>query len=230
MSKQSTRARRAAPPPPKKKVWWPWALLAGVIVIALVIAIVSTLGSDEKVSQGTVGTDNSSSVAETQPVSVVGDALPRQLQPGVDETPLGLAAPTLKGFHFDGSSADITPGGKAKMVVFLAHWCPHCNNEIPVLLSWRDAGQIPADLDIVGISTAANAQRDNYPPSDWLVRKGWTWPVLVDSADQEAAAAYGLGFYPTFVIVGADGNVKLRVSGEVPQGDLTSMVNQALAS
>ena len=32
------------------------------------------------------------------------------------------------------------------MVVFLAHWCPHCNAEIPVLNEWRDSGEIPDGL------------------------------------------------------------------------------------
>ncbi|HEY7627646.1 MAG TPA: TlpA disulfide reductase family protein [Ilumatobacteraceae bacterium] len=225
MSKQSTRARRAAPPPPKKTVWWPWALLAGLVVVALVIAIASTLGSDEKVTEGTGG-----SAAETQSVTVVGDPLPKQTASGLDSSPVGLAAPTLHGFNFDGSSVDITPGGTAKMIVFLAHWCPHCNNEIPVLNAWRDTGQMPAGLDVIGVSTAANAQSENYPPSAWITRKQWTWPVLADSADGTAAQAYGLGGFPTFVIVGTDGKVKLRYSGEAPQEVLTTMVNQALAT
>jgi hypothetical protein len=54
--------------------------------------------------------------------------------------------------------------------------------------------------------------------------------VLADSADGTAAIAYGLGGFPTFVIVGADGKVKLRYSGEAPQEVLTTMVNQALAT
>lgn len=116
---------------------------------------------------------------------------------------IGMTAPTLNGFRFDGSPFAIAPDGRAKMVVFLAHWCPHCNREVPVLQSWAAADGVPGDLDIIGVSTAVNARRDNYPPSRWIVDKGWTWPVLADSANSDAATAYGVSAFPTFVIVGA---------------------------
>ena len=32
---------------------------------------------------------------------------------------------------FDGAPLTIAPTGKPMLVVFLAHWCPHCNAEIP---------------------------------------------------------------------------------------------------
>ena len=31
---------------------------------------------------------------------------------------------------FDGTPVEIAPDGKAKLVVFLAHWCPHCRAEV----------------------------------------------------------------------------------------------------
>ena len=54
------------------------------------------------------------------------------------------------------------------MYVFLAHWCPHCNDEIPELIALDENGDIPENLAIVGISTAVAPDRDNYPPSEWL--------------------------------------------------------------
>jgi thiol-disulfide isomerase/thioredoxin len=219
------------PAPSRKKPIWLWGGIAGVLVIALVIAVLSTRGSDPKVTQGTVASGNSlSSAAETQPVTFDGTALPAPPQSGADNAVIGLTAPTLHGFHFDGTPIDITPGGRPKMVVFLAHWCPHCNNEIPVLQSWAAAGGVPANLDIIGVSTAASAQRDNYPPSKWIVAKNWTWPVMADSAANDAERAYGVAGFPTFVIVGADGKVKARSSGELPLADLEALVKQALAS
>jgi len=217
-------------PPPKKR---PFVLLGGivaVVVIALGIAIWSTSGSDTKVSEGTAAGDNSSSsAAETQPVTVVGTALPTPPAAGNDVA-VGMTAPTLKGFTFSGTPIDITPGGRAKMVVFLAHWCPHCNAEIPVLQAWAAAGGVPANLDIIGVSTAVTSQRDNYPPSSWLVNKQWTWPALADSVASDAAAAYGVASFPSFVIVGADGKVKVRSSGELPVADLDALVRLAVAS
>ena len=215
-----------------KKPWWLWAGIGGIIVIALGIAIWSSSSSDPAVSEGTVAAGNpgSSSAAETQPVTVDGTALP-------------VPPPVRCGSCRRADAADASRllirrlahrhhprGGRAKMVVFLAHWCPHCNNEIPVLQSWAAAGGVPPDLDIIGVSTAVSAQRENYPPSEWLQAKQWTWPVLADSAASDAAAAYGVAGFPTFAIVGADGQVKVRSSGELSVEQLDALVNQAVAA
>lgn len=212
-----------------KKPPWLWVGLVVIVAVALGIAVWSTSGDDAAVSQGTTAAGGAiSSPAETQPVTVVGEALPPR-EADVDPA-IGMTAPTLKGFRFDGSPIDIAPDGRAKMVVFLAHWCPHCNREIPVLQSWADGGGVPTDLDIIGVSTGVNAQRDNYPPSRWIADKAWTWPVLADSANSDAAVAYGVGRFPTFVIVGADGKVKVRSSGELPVAALDALVKLALAT
>ena len=219
-----------APSATSKKPPWLWLSLVVIVAVALGIAVWSTSDDDAAVSQGTTAAGGAnSSAAETQPVSVVGATLPGPPETGADPA-IGMTAPTLNGFHFDGSPIGIAPDGRAKMVVFLAHWCPHCNREIPVLQSWAGGGGVPADLDIIGVSTAVNAQRDNYPPSEWIADRAWTWPVLADSADSDAAHAYGVGGFPTFVIVGADGKVKVRSSGELPVADLDTLVKLALAT
>jgi hypothetical protein len=116
------------------------------------------------------------------------------------------------------------------MVVFLAHWCPHCNREVPRLIEWQASGAIPADLQIIGVSTAVASDRPNYPPSQWVVDKAWPWPVMADSKSMDAATAYGVSGYPFFTIVGADGKVKVRASGEIEIDQLTQIVNAALAN
>ena len=105
------------------------------------------------------------------------------------------------------------------MLVFLAHWCPHCNDEIPVLNEWRDAGGVPEDLRIVGVSTAVASDRPNFPPGEWLVDKDWTWDVIADgppATQRRRATAYGVTGFPFFVLLDADGNVAARGSGEQP--------------
>jgi predicted DsbA family dithiol-disulfide isomerase len=51
-----------------------------------------------------------------------------------------------------------------------------------------------------------------------------------DGAAGKAANAYGASGWPYFVIVGADGKVKTRVSGEVEVSELQTIVENALAS
>jgi len=119
--------------------------------------------------------------------------------------------------------------------VFLAHWCPHCNAEMPMLRDWKQSGGVPDDLQVVGVATAVSETSANYPPAKWFSDKGWSWPVIVDESVAagtagKAAVAYGASGWPYFVIVGAGGNVKVRVSGEIPVEELQAVVDAALAS
>ena len=90
---------------------------------------------------------------------MTGDALPRLADDG-DDPAIGETPPTLQGYSFDGTPITIGPDsgdGKATMVVFLAHWCPHCNREVPRLVQWYEKdGGVPDDLNIVGVSTGTS--------------------------------------------------------------------------
>ena len=202
------------------------------IVIAFVIAIVAGGSKDSGSSDTTKApsSDGSVSAGENQPVDVVGEALEALPESGGDST-IGLTAPTLNGYAFDGSNLSVTPGdGNPYMVVFLAHWCPHCNDEVPRLIEWKESGAVPADLQVIAVSTAVASDRPNYPPSQWVVDKAWPWPVMADSEAMDAAQAYGVSGFPFFTIVGADGKVKARASGELGTDRINQIVTAALAS
>ena len=161
---------------------------------------------------------------------VVGEDLEALPEGGTDPS-VGLTAPTLNGYAFDGSNLSVTPGnGKPYMVVFLAHWCSHCNNEVPRLIEWKESGAVPADLQVIAVSTSVASDRPNYPPSQWVVDKAWPWPVMADSEGADAARAYGVSGFPFFTIVGADGKVKVRASGELGTDRINQIVTAALAS
>jgi thiol-disulfide isomerase/thioredoxin len=128
-----------------------------------------------------------------------------------------------------GRPATIDPGsdGKATMLVYLAHWCPHCNYEIPVLNEWKEKGLMPPNIRVVGVTTGSREDQANWPPSKWLVAKKWTFDQFADSEKQEAAAAYGVGGYPFLVFIDPEGNVTSRTSGEVPVEEITTRANAA---
>ena len=49
------------------------------------------------------------------------------------------------------------------MIVVMAHWCPHCNEEVPSSSQWEQSGKVPEGLDVVGVSTAVDATTRQLP-------------------------------------------------------------------
>lgn len=190
-----------------------------MVVIAAVIAVIVSSGSDETATPG---------LEQTQPVTVAGTALPELPDSGADPA-IGMVAPTLTGSSFDGTPVVVAPG-KPTLVVFLAHWCSHCRREVPLLVSWEAAGGVPAGVQVFGVATSTSASQPNYPPSSWLANEKFPWPVLTDDTSFSAAAAYGLPGFPYFVLLDAEGVVKLRLSGEIPTDDLAAAITGALAA
>jgi thiol-disulfide isomerase/thioredoxin len=104
--------------------------------------------------------------------------------------------------------------GEWALVVFAAHWCHYCNREIPHLIEIQLDEVLPTTLSIVLVSTAADPQRPNYPPHQWLENHGWTHPVIADNSDLEAASSFDVGGFPFVVLIDPEGEVHMRWSGE----------------
>ena len=136
---------------------------------------------------------------------------------------VGRPAPEVDGQSFDGNPVRITADGRPKLIVFLAHWCPHCQREVPVVQAWIDAKGMPARIDLVSVATAIDPNRPNYPPDAWLAREHWSVPVIVD-ADNQVATRYGLTAFPFWVAVAADGTVAQRLTGELTPEQLDALV------
>jgi hypothetical protein len=61
-------------------------------------------------------------------------------------------------------------------------------------------------------------RRRQLPPSAWLKRVEWPFPVMADDATATAASAYGINV-PYFAMVDADGKVAARSTGEISGRD-----------
>ena len=192
------------------------AVIAAIVVLALAALLISTVGGDD----GETG----EGVEETRPVALEGSGLPVFDTAASPDPAVGRAAPRLEGLSFDGTPVAITPDGRPKLVVFLAHWCPHCQAEVPVIRQWLEDGGQPEGVDLYAVSTGVSRDRPNFPPSEWLADEGWTIPTLADDDESSGAAAYGLSSYPYFVAIGADGDVVARGSGELSPADLDQLV------
>jgi thiol-disulfide isomerase/thioredoxin len=206
--------------------------------IAAIIAVVLVVGGGSSSSTTTSTTGNSSeatqpingdavAAAEYQLVQAQGEMLLALEDPDNDSA-RGKIAPVLNGFGFDGAPLTIAPTGKPMLVVFLAHWCPHCNAEVPRLIEWKNSGSMPADMEVFGVSTGARDDAPNWPPSQWVVDKGWPWPVMADSEDQGAALAFGVSGYPGLLLLDGDGKVLARRSGEASIEELKAWTQEFL--
>ena len=200
------------------------AIIAIIIGGAAIVAI-SSSGSDSNTSSG--------NISEFSEITVSGDALPAfDSNSSATDTAIGLPAPVVLGKGFTGTEITTDGAGTPTLLVFLAHWCPHCQREVPLLVQWEKDGKTPTGVDVIAVATGTDPANPNYPPSEWLAREEFPalWPVIADSNDKKAANAFGLSGYPYFVLVDAQGKVFKRASGEVAMDDLTAMINQMIGA
>ena len=208
------KARKKQPP-------WLWIGTAAVVLILAVAAIASGGGSDDK--------KTAEGVEETRPVTISGTPLPELPQGGADPA-VGQAIPEATGQSFDGSPVAIRNDGRAKLIVFVAHWCPHCQKEIPLLADWLKSNALPSGVDLYTVSTGVTSKRPNYPPSSWLEEEGWKAKTLADTEDGKAAEAYGLSAFPYFVAVDGAGKVVARTTGEITTDQFADLALKALGN
>jgi len=166
-------------------------------------------------------------------VEVVGDPLP-QFADGTADTAIGATAPVIVGADYTGSPVTIDAATDGPtMVLVVAHWCPHCNAELPKINQLRDEGRIPDGVDVVAVSSGINPDRSNFPPDQWLADMEWTFPVVADGLDDAgsfiASAAYGTAGVPFAVLIDGDGVVTARWAGERSIDDLAAALETLAA-
>jgi peroxiredoxin len=207
----------------------------GVVIVVLGIAAIFFArgsGSDEvdgqtgKVSVG--DTTSGGGEGDTASDNAGGSSLPQYDATLAEDPAVGMTIPTVTGKDFEGNDLTISgDDGKAKVILFVAHWCPHCQKEVPMLKEHLDESPMPDDVELLTVSTSVKPGADNYPPQEWLDREGWAAPVLADDEDSSVARAYGLSAFPYFVIVDADGKVVARASGELTADQFDAAVAAA---
>lgn len=220
-TRQATRARVRRAAKPRVPVV---GIVIAVVVVLGVVAIIASRGSDT--------TKSAKGLHETRPVSVSGKTLPTSPTSGADPA-VGMTAPELHGKTFAGKPIDITNDGKPKLIIFAAHWCPHCQKEMPLLAGEFKTNGLPQGVDLYTVATGTAPGQDNYPPSTWLQDVGWTVPTLADDKTSPPGGAgpagrvYGLPGYPYYVAIDAKGKVVARRSGEISIEGFDQLVAKA---
>ena len=102
--------------PQKKSSKVPFYVGGGIAALLLIAFITTGIGGGDGGNENG-GTD----LQEYADVSVTGGALPPFSQDTTDGA-VGLAMPEVTGESFDGTPVTITNDGRAKVILFLAHW------------------------------------------------------------------------------------------------------------
>ena len=191
-------------------------IIAGavVLVLGLAIAIGVTLSS-EPVAAG---------LPEGE-INVDGEFLPQYAGENDDNIALGLSAPTFSAPDQNSEIFNLEKNGNSKALLFLAHWCPHCQREVPVVQSFIDSNGVPPGIDVIAVATSIDRGRDNYPPQEWLEREGWSETQIYD-LDREIGEAYGLNAFPYWVFLDKDLNVIARRTGNLPEDMVGALLVQ----
>jgi len=195
--------------------------MAAVSVVIGIVVVVTGNGSSPSVTQ------------MSDAVQVFGDKLPTFPDSGTDPG-IGATAPGFITTDFEGNRHEVTgdggPGDTAKVVGIFAHWCPHCQHEVPVVSQWLADNQLPDGVEVIAVSSLVNSTRGNYPPSSWFDSVNWPGPVLLDSSDNAIADAYGLSTIPYWVVLSPDNTVLDRQSGEIGAEAFAGLVDMAAQS
>jgi thiol-disulfide isomerase/thioredoxin len=196
-------------------------VVAGVVILLLVLAVIAVLatGGSSDDADG-IGTDSRLPALlrpEVRPIEVEGAPLPAYAPEGEDLA-LGMRPPLLVGEDTTGRVHTVSPDIEGSvLLVFLAHWCPACNQEVPVLVDLANVGAISPDLNVYAVLTAMEPGRPGFPPSRWLNDLAWPFETIMDEPDMDsgqwkAAEAFGLTSFPYIVAI-KDGVVVDRWSG-----------------
>lgn len=194
-------------------------VIVGIIAVGLLaVAFVATRG----------GSDVAIAEDQTAEVAIDGAVLapmPAGISLGTADTDptVGSAAPTLTATDFEGNEVTIEADGRPKAIYFLAHWCPHCQEEVGVVQSLIDDGSLPSGLDVYAVSTAVDEGRGNYPPQAWLIDEGFEPTTVRDDESSSAFSAFGGSGFPYVVYLDGDNQLLARSAGNVDAATMTEL-------
>ncbi len=174
--------------------------------------------------------------ARTRPST--GGALtnPNDLNPAPQTLSVGSAAPNFDLATADGQHVSLASlRGHPVVLEFFAIWCPHCQNEAPIL------NQLDASFSGKGVRTLAilaNPYGRDYETSNGSDLRladhtDLSWyettfkvahPTLIDPTFA-TVNRYGANAYPMIYVIDGNGIVRFVQSGEVPYQTLANVLN-----
>ncbi len=172
-----------------------------------------------------LGSDDGASSAAPEDDVAAGPSgdLPRFLGGGPDVA-LGRTLGQLAGLeYYSGQDTVVDPSdGVARAYMVWAHWCPFCQQELPLMSEWHAANAADlANFELVSVTTAMNDSGGN-PLVPYLDASAFPFPVLVD-ATGALSQQLGANAYPFWVFTAPDGTVVGRAAGLIELDDLEAV-------
>ncbi len=112
--------------------------------------------------------------------------------------------------------------GKTVVLDFWGTWCPPCRASVPEIKELTR--KYPADkLVVISISS----DTDESAWSKFIADKKMDW-VQYRDADHKMRTAYHVEYFPTYIVIDQNGNVRDRFSGLDPRETLQSRIEDTL--
>ena len=143
---------------------------------------------------------------------------------------IGQPVPAISAQTLQGDRIRIENDGTARVFGFFAHWCPHCQRELPRTAQWLETNELPDGVEVVAVSAGVDPGAGNYPPSDWFIREEWPALVILDDEAGTLSTGLGLSGFPYWVATDSNGNVVARASGELSTEQFEELIEAASAS
>jgi hypothetical protein len=204
---------------PKRQLPVFWIVVGAMVVLGIVALVLTRPDAKEQAAK-----DAAQDAPVYADVTVAGDNLPKYSKD--DDPAVGKRLPTITGTSLAGDDMTISAEDGAQVVLVVAHWCPHCQAEVPRIADWEQAGKLPDGVTVRTISTSVDEGRPNFPPAAWLSEVDWPFDTLVDDEAGTAASAMGMDGFPFITFVKADGTVAQRFSGEMDIDDFDAAVRK----
>ncbi len=156
--------------------------------------------------------------ASAAPIDGTSAGLPPIPDPGNTDTAVGLTVPAFTALdRTSGGELTVGPSDTSKIILVWAHWCPYCQQELPImqdLLSSGDLDEFPS-VEFVSLTTFIDPSRPN-PLDEYLEEMRFGFPVLMDP-DDSLATTLGVRAVPAWVVLDAQGTVLGRFTGAIPR-------------
>ena len=151
--------------------------------------------------------------------------LPR-FEAGQTDTALGRIMPAVEGLeYYTNTVLNVDPAdGTNRLWLIWAHWCPHCQAELPPLSAWYVEKGDRYTAELITVTTSIDASRDN-PLQPYLDESQFPFPVLVD-VSSDLAARFGVSAFPFWVITDGEGRVLFRSAGRLETNNVEAIFEQ----